>query len=68
MEKTELKTIALFTLWYSALMLFNYNLLFNYGWNFIQTLAASLSVVFLSAYVVSKIIEYKRNKDIKDIL
>lgn len=68
MEKTELKTIAVFTLWYSALMLFNHHLMFRLGWNFIQTFAASLSVVFLSAYVVGKIMDYRRKKQDKEIL
>jgi hypothetical protein len=68
MEKTELKTIGLFTIWYSALMLFNYHLLFGLGWSFIQTLTASLSVVFLSAYVVGKIMDYIRKKQDKEIL
>jgi hypothetical protein len=68
MEKTEIKTIILFTLWYSSLLLFNNHLLVNLSWSFTQTLIASLSVVFLSAYVVGKIMDYFRKKDNKNIL
>lgn len=68
MEKTEIKTIILFTLWYSSLLLFNNHLLVNLNWSFTQTLIASLSVVFLSAYVVGKIMDYFRKKDNKNIL